>query len=80
MASKNTDKHHDQPACPHPQLLEGLLSRHSCRAFLPQPVPRDVLEAVFKAAENTPSAMNTQPWAVEVVTGDTLKKLSSALV
>lgn len=46
-----------------------LNGRHCKRAFLPQPVPRDLLESVLLAAAHAPSTRNGQPWQVAVVTG-----------
>lgn len=62
-----------------PELVKGIKERRSVRGFLPKPVPRPVLEAVLRAAANTPSACNSQPWHVEVVTGKLLHKLSDEL-
>jgi nitroreductase len=42
-------------------------SRHCKRAFLDQPVPRALLEAVLTAAGHAPSTRNGQPWRVSVV-------------
>jgi nitroreductase len=47
-------------------VLDG---RHSKRAFLARPVPRDVLENLLRAAAHAPSTRNGQPWQVAVVTG-----------
>jgi nitroreductase len=49
--------------------------RRSLRAFLPQPVDRETLEAVFSVAQRAPSNCNTQPWIVHVASGEVLKKL-----
>ena len=46
-------------------VLEELLNeRYSCRAFLPQPVPRDTIERILPAAQRTASWCNSQPWQV----------------
>ncbi len=57
-----------------------LKSRRSIRAFLPTPVPRAEIEAILEAASRAPSGTNTQPWKVYVVTGESLARLSQALV
>lgn len=50
--------------------LERLLSeRHSCRAYLPDPVPRQVIGRVLEIAGRTPSWCNTQPWHLVVTEG-----------
>lgn len=51
-------------------LLEQLLrGRHSCRAFLPDPVPRAVQERLFELAQRSASWCNTQPWHITVTQG-----------
>jgi len=59
---------------------EAITSRHSIRAFLPTPVPRETIEAILAVAARAPSGTNTQPWHVSVLTGDALKSLSAKLV
>ena len=60
-------------------LLEAINSRKSVRAFKPDPVPRDVIERVLRAASRTPSYRNTQPWEVIVVAGEPLRELVTRL-
>jgi len=61
-------------------LDELLHARHSCRAFLPTPVPRSEVEAILSAASRAPSGTNTQPWRVHVLTGESLKRLSERIL
>ncbi|WP_118178720.1 nitroreductase [Paraburkholderia phosphatilytica] len=58
----------------------ALTTRRSVRAFLPTPVPHADIEAILEVASRAPSGTNTQPWKVYVVTGESLAKLSAALV
>jgi len=58
---------------------DAITSRHSIRAFLPTPVPRETIEAILAVAARAPSGTNTQPWHVAVLTGDALKSLSAKL-
>ena len=52
-------------------VLEELLGeRYSCRAFLPQPVPRPTIERILNAAQRTASWCNSQPWQVLIVSGE----------
>ncbi len=52
-------------------VLEELLGeRYSCRAFLPQPVPRPTIERILTAAQRTASWCNSQPWQVLIVSGE----------
>jgi F420 biosynthesis protein FbiB-like protein len=48
--------------------LDWLRSRRSVRRFLPQPVPRDLLERIIETAAWAPSAHNRQPWRFVVLT------------
>jgi nitroreductase len=64
----------------HPNELERLLlERYSCRAYLPDPVPRETLERLLRAAQRTPSWCNTQPWQVWMVSGPAAARLGEAL-
>lgn len=56
-------------------VSEAVTSRRSVRAFLDQPVDRDVLRRVLETAQRSPSGGNTQPWNAVVLTGDPLQKL-----
>lgn len=60
--------------------LEGLLAgRFSCRAYRPEPVPRERVERALALAQRAPSWCNTQPWQVNIVSGDRLTRLCEAL-
>jgi nitroreductase len=62
-------------------VVERLLAdRRSCRGFLDQQVPREVIEQVLDAAQRTASWCNTQPWHVIVTSGDETGKLASAML
>ena len=49
--------------------------RRLVRAFLPTPIEKEKITAVFEAAKRTPSWANSQPWEVFVATGETLKRI-----
>jgi len=53
-------------------------ARHSARAFLPDPVPDDLVRAILADAACAPSNCNTQPWDVHIVSGATRDALSQA--
>ncbi len=53
--------------------------RRSVRAFLPSPVPREVVLALLDVAARAPSGTNTQPWKVYVLTGASKKTLSQKI-
>lgn len=54
-------------------------ARHSCRAFRPEPLSRDVIEQILTAAQKVPSWCNAQPWQVDVTTGAETDRLRNAL-
>jgi nitroreductase len=54
----------------------AITSRHSIRAFLSTPVPREVIEQILAVASRAPSGTNTQPWQVHVLTGAAQAALS----
>lgn len=66
---------------PDAEVLERLLAeRHSCRAFLPGPVPREVLESILRTAQRTSSWCNSQAWQVHIAGGAACDRLRSALL
>ena len=61
------------------ELLEGIETRRSYRAFKPTPIPQETIKAILKAASKSPSYSNTQPWEVAVVTGKKKEELRKIL-
>lgn len=62
------------------EALHALLNaRTSCRAFVDQPVSREVIEQVLGAAQRTASWCNAQPWQVHIVQGEALERLRTAM-
>ena len=59
---------------------EAITSRHSIRAFLPTPVPRELVERILAVASRAPSGTNTQPWKVYVLSGAAQRELSRRIV
>jgi nitroreductase len=51
-----------------PDALTVIRSRRSVREFTGEPVSREDLETILRAAMAAPSAVNCQPWAFVVVT------------
>jgi nitroreductase len=58
---------------------DAITSRHSIRAYLPMPVPRQTIEDILRVAARAPSGTNTQPWKVHVLTGAAKQRLSAAI-
>lgn len=54
--------------------------RRSVRGFLPEPVPRDVLDKIFTLAQQAPSNCNIQPWKVAVASGDSCQALRNKFI
>ncbi|MEJ5979169.1 nitroreductase [Novosphingobium sp. PS1R-30] len=65
---------------PFRSLADLLERRFSCRAFLPDEVPRAVLEQMVTLAQMTPSWANTQPWQVTITSGAATQRLREALL
>lgn len=63
------------------ESLQNLLNaRHSCRAFLPDPVERDLIEGIVRDAGRVPSWCNAQPWQLHITSGDETERLRSVLL
>ena len=57
----------------------AIATRRSVRAFLPDPVAREEIEAILSTARYSASGMNMQPWHVHVLTGPAKARLSAAI-
>ena len=57
------------------QIDDAILSRRSVRAFLPDPVPRAVIDEILQVAARAPSGTNIQPWKIHVVAGEMRDRL-----
>src|SRR6516165_10959427 len=60
-------------------LDDAIRSRHSTRMFLPQPVPRELVEEALALAQCAPSNSNIQPWHIYFVFGARRDRLVTAL-
>ena len=61
------------------EVKDALAKRQSIRAYLPKPVPRDMIVRILEAAGMAPSGVNMQPWKVVVVQGEAKQKLGEAV-
>lgn len=59
---------------------EAIASRRSVRAFLPDPVSHKTIGEILEVSARAPSGTNMQPWKVYVVTGETKKAVSDAIL
>ncbi|OBB27159.1 nitroreductase [Mycolicibacterium peregrinum] len=60
-------------------LADLMYRRWSCRGFLSEPVPRDVIDQIIDIARRTPSWCNTQPWHLHVTSGPATDKFRTSL-
>jgi nitroreductase len=67
----------DQPL---ESLRDLLATRHSTRAFRPDPVPRPLILQAVDAARLAPSWCNTQPWHLDITDGTATDRFRRALV
>jgi len=61
-------------------LLKAIQERKSIRAFRPDPIPKEQIEAVLNLAIYAPSAINLQPWEFTIVMGEERERLSRRLI
>lgn len=62
------------------ETVERLLAaRYSCRAFRPEPVPRETIARILDAAQKTASWCNSQPWQVTVFSGAATRRFADVL-
>jgi nitroreductase len=61
-------------------VLDAITSRRSVRGFTDAPVPRETVETILQTSARAPSATNTQPWRVHVLTGGAKDRLISAIM
>lgn len=67
-----------EPAVIDPANVEAVIrDRYSARAFLPDPVPRELLTRLLELASRAPSGVNIQPWKVYVLQGASRDELVS---
>ena len=62
------------------ELLEGIKTRWSVRAFKSKSITKAVMKKILQAANNSPSYTNTQPWEVVVVSGKKKNELGRKLL
>ena len=60
-------------------LSRLLAERYSCRAFRPDPVPRETVDRAVALAQMSASWCNTQPWEVHVTEGEITERFREAL-
>jgi nitroreductase len=58
---------------------EAITGRQSIRAYLPRPVPRELVARILKIAGRAPSGSNIQPWKVWVLDGAVKEEIAREL-
>jgi nitroreductase len=61
------------------EVKTALTQRKSTRAFLDKPVNKDLINSILKYARCAPSGVNTQPWQVAVVSGESKNNLQNKI-
>ncbi|MPQ76724.1 nitroreductase [Hydrogenovibrio sp. JE_KL2] len=61
-------------------VSDAIRQRHSVRAFLPTSVEEKLIHDILDDARFAPSGVNTQPWQVAVVSGETKTQLQNKMV
>ena len=62
------------------EVLNRLLcTRHSCRAFRPDPVPESTIRQILAMAQRTATWCNTQPWQIVITQPAVTARLGRAL-
>src|SRR6516225_6229130 len=61
-------------------LDQAIRERHSTRLFLPQPVPRELVNEALALAQYAPSNSNIQPWHMVFASGASRDRLVAALI
>ena len=56
-------------------LKTTLMERKSTRAFLDKKVPMDTINEIIEQSKTAPSGVNTQPWQVAVIQGESKNNL-----
>jgi nitroreductase len=59
------------------RVRDAVVSRFSCRAFLPTPVPLATVRDILDCASRAPSGGNLQPWRVHALAGAPLEELKA---
>lgn len=62
------------------KTTETIQKRQSIRAYLKKDVEETLLNTVLQTAALSPSSVNSQPWRLAVIQGESLKKLTADLI
>jgi len=60
-------------------VVEAIKTRHSARAYKPEPVPKETLTELMEVALRAPSWANTQTWEFAIAGGEVMRELKQIL-
>ena len=61
------------------EALEAIITRHSISKVKPDPLPRELIEKLLKAAVQAPNHYRVRPWRFVVLTGESRQALGEVL-
>lgn len=61
-------------------VAQAVTSRHSCRGYLPNPVPHAVIERMLEISQRSASWCNSQAWHLHITEGEATDRFRKALV
>lgn len=61
------------------QFQNLLAARHSCRGFLPDSIPDELIIQIVRTAQMVPSWCNAQPWQVIITRGEETERFKAAM-
>ena len=56
-------------------VQDAICTRRSMRAFLPTPIPKEMVIEILDVAQRAPSGTNSQPWFTYVLAGEAKEAL-----
>ncbi len=65
---------------PAASVEEAITTRHSMRAFLPDPVSEEIITEILEVSARAPSGTNSQPWLTYVLTSEAKEALSAGIL
>jgi nitroreductase len=60
-------------------VTQAIKQRHSARAYLDKPVSQQQVQSILEVARFAPSGVNTQPWQVAVISGQSKLSLQQQM-
>ena len=60
--------------------IDAIKIRHATRGFSQQPVSHELIKQILEAARYAPSGVNSQPWNVSIVEGETKQLLAERII